>query len=149
MWCCCQKIMLPFHKQHLHLLLSENPHTVSQIYFIQAASVATVILCVIALMKLIHSGREILCSCVDIFSRVNFRKHESENTEKDIELKVVKRSTSHRDPVVLEEIRVDEEQFTPRSAVRQLNSTEAQTNIRLMESVSSRGEALCWAVAGL
>ena len=135
--------MLPFHKQHLHLLLSENPHTVSQIYFIQAASVATVILCVIALMKLIHSGREILCSCVDIFSRVNFRKHESENTEKDIELKVVKRSTSHRDPVVLEEIRVDEEQFTPRSAVRQLNSTEAQTNIRLMESVSSRGEALC------
>ena len=135
--------MLPFHKQHLHLLLSENPHTVSQIYFIQAASVATVILCVIALMKLIHSGREILCSCVDIFSRVNFRKHESENTGKDIELKVVKRSTSHRDPVVLEEIRVDEEQFTPRSAVRQLNSTEAQTNIRLMESVSSRGEALC------
>jgi hypothetical protein len=135
--------MLPFHKQHLQLLLSENPHTVSQIYFVQAASVATIILCIIALTKLIHSGREVLCSCVDLFTQVNFRKQKLENTNEDIELKIVKRPTSHRNPTVLEEIHVNEEQYTPRTASKQLNSAAAQTNIRLIEKVSPKGAELC------
>ena len=135
--------MLPFHKQHLQLLLSENPHTVSQIYFVQAASVATIILCIIALTKLIHSGREVLCSCVDLFAQVNFRKQKLENTNEDIELKIVKRPTSHCNPRVLEEIHVNEEQYTPRTASKQLNSAAAQTNIRLIEKVSPKGAELC------
>ena len=84
-----------------------------------------------------------LCSCVDLFTQVNFRKQKLENTSEDIELKIVKRPTSHCNPRVLEEIHVNEEQYTPRTATKQLNSAAAQTNIRLIEKVSPKGAELC------